>query len=355
MTRDVWRERRACPCFARVRARWQAEVTTLAGRFAHQHRIAALDGPDARIVAARRWTFEDRHAGKLNLSLGALDGARVRRALVLTDSAHDLTRLDACAHPLRAVWPEARFRHALSGVYRPGQHLTQLKRPGVRYIVSGILQEDFAFRVRASVALAAVPALHVPGLGFLLVSSWAICERGHVDHDPVAARYEAEPKLTEAFHAAPVWAAALLGTHFGVPLCNRLDKRTRVWLFADLRFARSAAFVALVPIVPAGALALGAHVLACWVPCHVYRLGGKAGPGAPLHGAAPLVDPRALALPGGNLFRACQAPAAAWSSAARLVRMPHRHDHQPVHRHPPPSRTARRAAGRHRRAAAPAR
>lgn len=394
VTRDVWRVRLISMCFPRTGAHWRARVSALAGRFTNLRLMAALDGPgmpiiatvgfqpiveplvaalglpQARIVAARLWTFDDRRAGKLSLAIGALGDDTVRRALVLTDSAQDLTLLDACARPLRAVWPEARYRQALSGVYLPGQYVTQVKRPGERYIVRGILQEDFGFWVLSSVALAALPLWHVLGLLLLLVSFWAIYERGYVDNDLVGVRFEADPKLSAAFVDAPVatprwqpwlwalgsgaagiaavrwpalpqpadaaaWAAVLLATHGWFWLYNRLDKGTRVWLFAGLQFARSAAFVALVPIAPAGALALGAHVLAKWVPYHVYRLGGKAWPEAPLHlirlmffivlllmglfvqGWA-LLDATALALLGWNLFRARQELLAAVRAATRL-------------------------------------
>lgn len=398
VTRDVWRVSLITMCFPLTGAHWRSRVATLAPAFGNTRLIAALQVPGSvpiiatagfhpivaplvaalglpgsRIVAARVWTFADRRAGKLHLALGALGDDTVRRALVLTDSAQDLTLLDACARPLRTVWPEAHYRHALSGVYLPGQYLSQVKRPGARYIVRGILQEDFAFWVLSSIALAALPWLHVPGLLLLLVSFWAIYERGYVDNDLVAARHETEPKLTAAFHEAPVatprwppwlwafgcgalgvaalrwpapptaidlvtWAAVLLATHAWFTLYNRLDKGTRVWLFAGLQFARSAAFVALVPIVPIGAVALGAHVLARWVPYHVYRLGGRAWPEAPLHlirlmffvvlallfgfaqGWHALVEPTALALLAWNLYRARTELAAACAGARRLDR-----------------------------------
>lgn len=71
-----------------------------------------------------------------------------------------------------------------------------------------------------------------------------------------------------------------------------------------------------------GAAALGAHVLAKWVPCYVYRLGGKEWPEMPFHltrllffivlalllgisqGFSTLLSATALALLGWNLFRA---------------------------------------------------
>ncbi|MGB5082053.1 MAG: haloacid dehalogenase-like hydrolase [Burkholderiales bacterium] len=397
-TRDVWRVRLISTCFPWTGNRWRSRVAGLARDFTNLRLmaalrtpgttpiittsgfqpivaplVAALGLPQAQIVAARLSTFADRRDGKLHLAVGALGDDTVRRALVLTDSAQDLTLLNACARPLRTVWPEARYRRALSGVYLPGRYLTNVKRPGARYILRGILQEDFAFWVLSSIALAALPVLHVLGLLFLLVSFWAIYERGYVDNDLVAARFEADPKLSAAFLESPVatprwqpwiwafacgaiavvllrwpatpvpadfaaWTAVLLGTHGWFTLYNRFDKGTRVWMFAGLQFARGTAFVALVPIVPIGAAALGAHVLAKWVPYCVYRFGGKDWPEAPFHlirllffmvlalllaffqGLSSLASGTALALLAWNLFRARQELAAAFAAARRLDR-----------------------------------
>lgn len=398
VTRDVWRVRLISACLPWTRLRWKKRVAGLATDFTNVRLLAALEVPDtapiitttgfepivaplvaalglpqAQIVAARLSTFADRRHGKLHLALGALGENTVRSALVLTDSAQDLALLDACARPLRTVWPEARHRHAFSGVYLPGQYLTHVKRPGARYIARGILQEDFAFWVLSSTGLALVPVTHVLGLLFLLVSFWAIYERGYVDNDLIAARFESDPKLSAAFADSPVatprwqpwlwafacgaiavvllrwplapaavdfaaWAGVLLATHGWFTLYNRLDKGTRVWMFAGLQFARSAAFVALVPIGLIGAIALGAHVLARWVPYCVYRLGGSDWPEAPFHlirllffavlalllgfaaGPAALLSGTALALLAWNLFRARRELASAWTAARRLDR-----------------------------------
>ena len=141
---------------------------------------------------------------KVHERFAVLGPAAIRDALVLTDSAQDLALLEACRRPLRAVWPEARFREGLSGVYLPGLYLTRIKRPGERYVIRAILQEDFAFWVLATVGLAAVPVAHVLGLLFLLGSFWAIYERGYVDNDQIAARFEARPKLSAAFAGSDV-------------------------------------------------------------------------------------------------------------------------------------------------------
>jgi hypothetical protein len=163
--------------------------------------------------------------------------------------------------------------------------------------------------------LAAYPVSHVVALLFLLLSFWAIYERGYVDNDQAAVRLEHEPKVSDAFRdglaATPrwapwiwalvsgaigvavlrgvgseavvgfgIWAGVLVATYGAFALYNRFDKATRVWLYSFLQLARSAAFVALVPISLIGAIAIGAHVLAKWVPYYIYRAAGKVWPDA---------------------------------------------------------------------------
>jgi hypothetical protein len=400
-TRDVWRVRAITTVFPWTGRRWRVRAVELAHDFTNKRLMAALGAsratpiittvgfrsivtplvaalglPDARIVAARLSTCADRRAGKLTLTVEALGADTVRRALVLTDSEQDLGLLDACAHPLRTVWPEAGPHAALSRVYLPGQYLAHVKRPGARYILRGILQEDFALWVLSSVALASAPALHVFGLLFLLASFWAVYERGYVDNDLIAARFEDLPKLSAAFSGSTVatsrwqpwawalgcgatgvvlllgftrpavtgfvaWAAVLLATHGWFLLYNRLDKGSRIWLFAGLQLARSAAFVAIVPVGLIGAIGIGAHVLARWAPYYLYRLGGKEWPDAPFHlirllffivlavlvalatGWAVMTSATAIAILLWNVYRARQELRTAVTAARRLDRSAH--------------------------------
>jgi hypothetical protein len=235
-----------------------------------------------------------------------LGAETVGPSLVVTDSVNDLELLQSCARPLRTVWPQARYRRALGGVYLPGEYISEIKRPAKRYILNSILKEDFAFWLLSSIGLAINPATHLVGLLLLLLSFWAIYERGYVDNDLVASRYEADPQLSATFGSVRVatpavqpwiwallagaaavailhpermafvayfarWLAVLISTYACFVLYNRLDKMTRVWLYPLLQFARSAAFTVIVPIEPAGVAALGAHILSRWVPYVVYR------------------------------------------------------------------------------------
>ncbi len=346
-TRDVWRIRCVLTLFPWTTRYWATRVRALAAEAGNEPLIAAVKQrttvpsllapiittlgfrpivaplvaalglpPQIRIVAASVTTFADRRDGKLRLAVKALGHETIRKALVLTDSRQDEELLQACAMPVRTVWPDARFRPALSGLYLPGQYLSQVKRPGERYVTRGILQEDFALWILCSIGLATSPVTHFLGLGLLLLSFWTIYEGGYADNDRVGARFEPAPKLNRAFHEARVvtplwtpwawaiasgaggvfllrgtgpdalagglaWLAVLLSTHGFFLLYNRFDKTTRIWGYAGLQLARSAAFVALVPISAIGAIALGAHILAKWMPYYIYRMEGRNWPDAP--------------------------------------------------------------------------
>jgi hypothetical protein len=341
-TRDLWRVRIVCTFIPWIWVLWRRRVKSLAARFANQPLldavarrtgptlfvsvgfqsivaplITALGFPEARIVASRLNTTEDRLRGKFATALGALGEETVAKSMVLTDSLEDLPLLDRCARPLLTVWEDARYQRALSRIYVPGQYLTHIKRPGQRYIMHGIILEDFALWVLCSILLAPSPLTHLVGLLALLVSFWAIYECGYIDNDRVAHRHEMDPELSDNFGEVEVatpqlqpwiwasafglaavfllnepsklplgdvvaWTALLLGTHLGFWLYNRVDKRSRIWLYPALQLSRCASFAVLVPIALPASLALGAHVLARWVPYYVYRTGGKDWPDVPV-------------------------------------------------------------------------
>jgi hypothetical protein len=337
-TRDVWRVRCICLFFPWTQVVWKRRVASLARKYINQPLanalasggqqpiivtvgftpvvtplVQALGFGSSRLVSARLDTFRDRRDGKLVLARGALGEETISRSMLVTDSTDDLPLLAKCAKPLRVIWPEARYRTALGSVYLPGRYITHVKHPGERHIFRSVLQEDYAFWVLSSIALAAQPLMHVASLALLLASFWAIYERGYVDNDYVAAHFEAAPKLSASYWETPVatpavqpwiwafalgalgilllryphvpvaadfikWSAVLVGTYAWFKLYNRYDKSTRIWMFGLLQFLRGAAFLVLIPATHIGIAAIGAHVLARWVPYFVYRMGGKAWP-----------------------------------------------------------------------------
>jgi hypothetical protein len=332
VTRDVWRVRVVRVLFPWAGQCWRVHVADLANRHeniqlasAVRQRngtaivvtagfrpvvtplLAAMGFGGAQLVAARV-SATDRLRGKLAMAREALGDDLIKRSLVVTDSRDDIPLLEMCARPCLTIWPEARYVPAMMDVYFPGLYLSRVKRPGQRYVWRGVLQEDFAYWVLASITLAASPFTHALGLVCLLLSFWCIYERGYVDNDVIASRFEPDPTLSAAFgvlrvatpRLAPwVWAMAagalglfivrspappttidavrwgcvLVSTHVLFTIYNRLDKTSRVWLFAGLQLARAASFAAIVPVTIAGSLALGAHVVARWMPYYLYRYG----------------------------------------------------------------------------------
>jgi hypothetical protein len=347
-TRDTWRVCAISLFFPWTRWGWRSKVPILAERYVNQELkavlqtrapppvvltagfksivaplLAAMGFAGAPLVAARLYSFADRRSGKLRMALRALGTETVGCSLVITDSVNDLTLLESCARPLLTRWPQARYHRGLSGVYLPGEYISRIKRPGQRYVIRGILQEDFAFWLLSSIGLAINAATHIVGLLLLLLSFWAIYERGYVDNDLVAWRDEFNPTLSPTFGKIRVatpgvqpWIWALLAGAAGVVLLcphdhrnalpermvfvvyyarwvtvlismyacfvfyNRLDKLTRVWFYPLLQFARSSAFIVIVPIEPVGVAALGAHVLSRWMPYQLYRLTSSCWPNA---------------------------------------------------------------------------
>jgi hypothetical protein len=231
--------------------------------------------------------------------------------------------------------------------------LTQIKRAGERYIVHGILLEDFALWVLCSIFYTPSPFVHVVGLLALLISFWAVYECGYVENDRMALLYEDVPTLNDAFGKQEVvttqlqpwiwavffgllgvflltsnplrglgaWIGVLLGTRLCFWFYNRIDKSSRVWLYPALQLARSASFAVLVPIDLPASLAIGAHVFARWVPYYGYRNGSGGWPEMPAflirllfftilcgvvatQNVAALLTPTAAALLGWILFRA---------------------------------------------------
>jgi hypothetical protein len=329
-TRDLWRVWLIRTCFPWVRLRWRSRVGTLAVQFVNpclsaalqQHRqrvviltvgfmpivqplIEALGFGECRIVAARLGV-QDRRYGKLQLVRTALGDEALSTALFITDSIDDAPVLAGCRRPLRVVWPGSLYPRALNRVYLPGLYLSLVKRPGQRYIWRSVIQEDFAYWVLGTVALATNPALHGCALALMSLSLWSIYERGYVDNDWAAANLESAGKLSTEFSSSSVvtprlrpwlwaatsgavamyllgpwsdfpancakWAAVLIATSLIFRWYNRMDKPTRIWIYPLLQAARLPSIAVIVPVVPAGAMALGALMMARWVSYYFYRL-----------------------------------------------------------------------------------
>ena len=335
VTRDAWRVRLICLFFPWTMLLWRKRAAILASRWAnkplmqslHDNYASTKESPmivtlgfmqvvkpliyrlgltDVKIVAMSPWKLDQRRRGKLISVTKAIGKIQVGRSLLITDSLDDQDILEQCRHPLRVIWSSAHFTEAFSNRHIPGQYLAKIKRPGQQYIYRAILREDFVFWVLCSLSLASDPVAHIAGLAFLLLSFWSIYEWGYADNDKIAASYEKKPHLSKEYHlkqakfstplawlwsvasgvlgllilswpAMPAiadltaWAGVLSATYCCFFLYNRLDKLTRIWFYAVLRFLRIAAFVAIVPVSAVGTAALCAYTISRWIPYLHYR------------------------------------------------------------------------------------
>ena len=348
-TRDVWRTGALLVLFPWMLLTWRLRAPKLGSAYANGPLLLALKARGAApiivtngfapivaplvrafglggapLIAARLFHPRDRRCGKLALIEASPHRLRLSDAMMISDSLDDSAVLARCARPACTRWPQAQFLPALSQIYLPGRYLSRVKRPGKRFIVRGVILDDFAFWLLASFQNDRFVVQRAVGLLCLLVSFWAIYERGYVENDRIGAEREADPVLSDAFRAGLTatpailpwiwassfgavgaailtlvvmpktptmdgfvllwgrgfawWLVVLLTVHGVYFVYNRLEKSARVWLYAGLQLLRSAAFAPLVAVTPVGAAALCAHIAGRTLEYYVYRLGGSSWP-----------------------------------------------------------------------------
>ncbi len=331
VTRDVWRLRAVlwfCPGAMR---RWRARCPHLAQQV-NAPLLAALRARGAPfIVASAGFTplirplldsmgcadapliacavaRGDRRRGKRAAITQAIGAEALSAAMVVTDSADDAAVLAACARPCLTTWRGARFRRALRRVYLPGDYLVHVKRPRQAGAFRRLMTDDFGLWL-----LMAAPGFDLralAGVTALFLSLWSVYEIGYRENDVCALRLEADPVVspqaarfdtdrfepkawfsaillgvlgTLALHpagfaaTAGTWAAtlsALRATYWGY---NRLDKRTRVWVYLLLQAFRTLAVAVVVPVGSVGMMAGVTQICARWQEYFWYRMAPKQG------------------------------------------------------------------------------
>lgn len=203
--------------------------------------------------------------------------------------------------------------------YLPFDYSNRCKRDVAQgySFIRGNLTEDFAIVLIAFVPFSETPPLLALALLSFHLSLWVIYEAGYVDNDRMAVRHEVEPKVPKSFAqfdaiykepVAWIWAmglalpGAVLATYIGVPylgalgwlavlpilviwaallgalrgvyhVYNRIDKRSRVYLYLPLQLFKYG-FGAVFFAPPAtGVAMIAAQVMRQWIPYIVYRYG----------------------------------------------------------------------------------
>lgn len=263
----------------------------------------------------------DRLNGKYNRLIQAIGIDEISSSTVITDSPNDIELLQAARRPYLIQWPQAQYTQAMVAAYAPFLYVVKFKH-NLKYLLHGILLDQWMILVLASSWVAPQPMLHAIGLLFLVASFWCIYELGYYENDYIAERYEQNPNLRETDLIRPkapiiqpwIWASVfaipgflllqwamtveshltinsailektlfmalcwfsiLLVTRFVYSVFNHVDKRTRVWLYLLLQCSRLPAFSILTMISPVGTILLSAQTLISWICYIVYRYQGK--------------------------------------------------------------------------------
>ena len=280
--------------------------------------------PDAQLVApplALGW--RQRAAGKWAALAARFNPAELRRSLFLTDhEEHDADVVRQVARPLVLLWPGARFEPACARAYTPFRYTTMGKHAGRNYLFRVFLGIDWMVLALASVPVAAAPFSAMLAYLFLVLSFFVIFEVGYHENDSLGAEREKSPRLTDARRrelgtmvepeawcvsvllALPgivllatqdvsgwagegdwlvrsagllgLWGLILVATRGLFALFNRIDERSRVFVYLPLQAMKGVAVVGILalPITVAGMALLIAQPIARWIPYVAYRMSG---------------------------------------------------------------------------------
>ena len=175
---------------------------------------------DAALHACRLWLGGvDRATGKYNRLKKTVGIDEIASSVVITDSLNDTELLQASSGPYLIQWPQAMYAQAMTAAYAPFLYVVKFKHD-LKYLLRGILLDQWLILVLASSWVAPQPILHAIALLFLVASFWCIYELGYYENDYVAKHYERNPNLRETAVArptAPVVQPWIWASFFAVP------------------------------------------------------------------------------------------------------------------------------------------
>lgn len=247
---------------------------------------------------------------------------RLRRALVITDSAVDRDLLEASDKGFLVKWPDARYEQAGLRPLMPFVYLQKVKRPDENYLRNAILGHDLPVLLLAYAVISTRPV--IAGIAVLLyvLSFFTAYETGYYENDRLGLLIERHPKVSENFHSlgrhfSPrfAWSAAIFlaglsswmafTSHSWIPGAignqgllgflavwavfvlflvvmrllfrwqNVIHPQGRIVPMLGLQVGRVLGYSAILPTTTIGALFCVAHGVSRWIPYLVYRFGGS--------------------------------------------------------------------------------
>ena len=247
---------------------------------------------------------------------------RLRRALVITDSAVDRDLLEASDKGFLVQWPEARYEQAGLRPLMPFVYLQKIKRPDENYLRNAILGHDLPVLLLAYAVISTEPLLASIAVVLYVFSFFAAYETGYYENDRLGLLIERKPKVSENFHSlgrhfSPgfAWSAAIVlaglsslmafESHSWIPDTighqgwfgflamwavfilflvvmrllfrwqNVIHPQGRIVPMLGLQVGRVLGYAAILPTTVIGALFCVAHGVSRWIPYLVYRFGGS--------------------------------------------------------------------------------
>ncbi len=276
------------------------------------------------VISCRFWPGGiDRVKGKLQMVIDALGKDAVANSLVITDSNDDESLLLSASQPCLVLWSKAKYVPAMADVYIPFFYIEKVKQPNQQFLLKVILTDDLLFLILSSSWLSPQPIFHALSMTFLMLSFWCIYEIGYMENDLIAEYLEKKPKLSKTYQRYKqrinlwqpwIWSVllALPGiffleftqknfpnqnlnlvlnksqllatiTHFGLWfgllllvrgsfwIYNRVDKKTRVWLYPVLQLYKCFGFLVVTVTNIVGVMFFVAQVVSRWIPYIIYR------------------------------------------------------------------------------------
>lgn len=249
--------------------------------------------------------FRLRRLGKAEALHRVLGAETLRHAVLVTDSEDDGDVLRRCRNAY--LLPVSERSVALHSGYLPLQYMHHCKRQGENVILRTILFYDLFCLLLAYVPASGHKLLCALGLLLFQLAFWTIYELGNWENDCLGQRYEDQPHVPVGFdrwshrvrpRQAWVWAcvlaalcAACLAPMAAAPLLfaglflylaaarlcyalyNRIDPKSRAFVYPFMQAGKGVALAVLLPAAPAGFLLLTSVLLVRQVRYVAYRYG----------------------------------------------------------------------------------
>ncbi|NLS12490.1 hypothetical protein HGP28_06195 [Vibrio sp. SM6] len=263
-----------------------------------------------------------RQEGKGAAVVRILGEASVNSGLSISDSQLDKDLFAMTRYSALIRWPNAKYEQAGLKPMLPFAYLKKVKRPNESYFTRAILGHDYLVLLLTFTLVSSTPWLSAISLFLFVLSYFTAYEIGYNENDRLGLRYEAHPKVSDAYQklaknyvptfawvcsallavpaaitasyvdggvssvfeggvggaAVNIWLV-FMGLIIAVRIVfawfNRLTEVGRMVPMLILQLARSVGYLLIFTTTSVGVFFLVSQALSKWIPYLVYRCGGS--------------------------------------------------------------------------------